>query len=69
MSNTVHYINGCAWASGDIQMADTNQTENWNEVTCRHCLNKRHRSRVMSDKTYYKRYVLPLIRKENKYVK
>jgi len=64
MNNTVHYINGCAWASGDIQMADTNQTENWKEVTCKHCLNKKYGSRVMSDKTYYKRYVLPLIRKE-----
>lgn len=63
MSNTIHYVNGCVWASGDIQQADTDTTFDWKLVTCKHCLNKKYGSRVMSNETYYKRYVLPLIRK------
>lgn len=57
----VHYRDGCAWASGDLQMADTAQTTNWDEVTCWHCLRKRsddfdgaswyHAQRYMPDGT------------------
>ena len=35
---TVHYVNGCAWASGDLQSADTDQTDDLSKVTCKHCL-------------------------------
>jgi len=63
MSNTVHYADGCVWASGDIQQADTDTTFDWKKVTCKHCLNKKRGTKVMSDEAYYKKYVLPLIRR------
>ena len=44
MSKTVHYINGCAWANGQLQLADTNQTDDWSKVTCKHC---RYQSRFL----------------------
>ena len=34
----VHYYHGCPWADGELQSADTNQTDNWDEVTCFQCL-------------------------------
>ena len=41
MAKTIHYVNGCAWANGQIQQSDTFQTTNWYEVTCKHCLRNR----------------------------
>jgi len=41
MAKTVHYVDGCAWADGSVQMADTRQTKDWKKVTCKHCKNKR----------------------------
>lgn len=40
---TVHYKNGCSWASGDLHMTDTDQTTDWSKVTCGHCLKKKPR--------------------------
>jgi hypothetical protein len=37
MSKKVHFYHGCPWASGDIQMADTNQQYSWDGVTCFKC--------------------------------
>jgi hypothetical protein len=42
---TVHYLNGCAYASGELQQADTDQTTDWKRVDCRRCLRKRPRRR------------------------
>ena len=41
MSKKVHYRDGCPWADGELQMADTRQTTKWEEVTCKHCLRTR----------------------------
>lgn len=41
---TRHYIFGCPWASGDIQMADTYQCYDWDEVNCKRCLYLRNYS-------------------------
>lgn len=35
---TVHYTQGCPWANGEIQCRDTDQTDNWDKVTCKKCL-------------------------------
>ena len=37
---TKHHKNGCPWASGDLQSADTEQVTDWKKVTCKHCLRK-----------------------------
>lgn len=42
MSKTVHFVGGCPWASGGIQMADTMQTYIWEDVTCYHCQRLRY---------------------------
>ena len=41
VSKTVHFTYGCPWADGSIQLADTFQTCDWRQVTCKHCLNNR----------------------------
>jgi len=33
----IHFLYGCPWADGHIQMSDTHQTCNWKEVTCKKC--------------------------------
>jgi hypothetical protein len=37
---TVHYVDGCAWANGQLYSSDTDQTRDWKKVTCKHCLNR-----------------------------
>lgn len=37
MRKTVHYVDGCPWADGHIHSADTRQTRDWAQVTCKHC--------------------------------
>lgn len=39
---TVHKTNGCAWANGQLQLADTIQTDDWRKVTCKHCKKNAH---------------------------
>lgn len=34
----VHFLYGCSWADGSIQMADTDQTCYRHKVTCKQCL-------------------------------
>jgi hypothetical protein len=38
MAKTIHFVYGCPWADGEIQMADTDQRCSWLNVTCKHCL-------------------------------
>ncbi len=38
---TVHYLAGCPWAHGGLYSSDTDQTEDWEKVTCKHCRNNR----------------------------
>ena len=41
MSKKVHYEYGCPFADGSLYLMDTNTTDDWKEVTCRHCLRLR----------------------------
>jgi hypothetical protein len=34
---TRHFLYGCPWASGDLQLADTDQRYTWTNVTCKQC--------------------------------
>jgi len=46
-----HYLDGCPWANGEIQQADTDQTTDWRRVTCGHCLKKKPRAARRVDAT------------------
>ncbi len=38
---TVHYRDGCPWASGELQCGDTDARETWKGVNCGHCLRRK----------------------------
>jgi len=38
MIKTIHFLYGCPWADGSIQMADTDQRSTWTNVNCKQCL-------------------------------
>ena len=63
MNKKIHYIDGCPWADGSVQMADTNQTKDWERVTCKHCLKNRAWTMILLEAKKNRKYKLNVIGK------